>query len=414
MKLLHQIAAMIGNLLEHYDTALFALVSPFLASLFFPKQDPVTALILTYAILPLGLFVRPLGAIFFGWLTDLIGSRKSLFYSLFGTAIATVSIGLLPTYETAGIGAPILLAVVRSLQGFFAAGESIGGIVFVLEKTKPRNGTLVSSIYDVTSILGSVVASFFVMLLSKQATISSTWRILFLAGGATALIGLIVRFSTKEEINNSPKRVSYSIINLIKEHKKTIASIAIASGFSHITYSFAFTFMNGFIPLITPFSKEMMLEANTKLLIWDMCLLPIFGYIAYKIGKEKIMLLGALGSALFAFPLFSLLDKQTSLNTVFFIRAAIVFFGTAFAAPYYAWVMEIAPIKHRCLILALGANLGSQILAAPSQSACLWLYKNTLWVSAPSLYFIILGGLCSFLVTRYRHKSKEEISKSLV
>lgn len=410
MSILSRIAGMIGNLLEHYDTALFGLVSPFLAPLFFPEQEPLTALILTYAILPLGLFVRPLGAIFFGWLTDILGSRKALFYSLFGTAIATISIGLLPTYEKIGIGAPIFLALLRSLQGFFAAGESMGGIVFLLERTKTKNNTLLSSFYDVTSIGGGLIASFLVSFFCKEEGMSYAWRFLFLAGGSTALIGLIIRFANKEEVKEVSKPIYYPIWSLLKKHRRAIAYIAIASGFSHITYSFAFTFMNGFVPLITSFSKTQMLEANTKLLIWDICLLPTFGYISYKIGKEKVMLFGALGSAALAFPLFSLLEKDSSLDTLFFIRGTIVFLGTAFAAPYYAWAIQQVPSQHRCLILALGANIGSQLLAAPSQSLCLWLYKITNNTTAPSIYFILLGGLTSYVVIRSIYRSKTELA----
>jgi MFS family permease len=400
VKLSKQIAAFIGNLLEHYDTALFGLLSPFLAPLFFPNQEPITALIFTYSILPLGLFVRPLGSIIFGWIADHVGCSKALFYSLFGTAITTISIGLLPTYEKVGILAPIFLALGRALQGFFAAGESIGGAIFLLEKAKPSSKSLLSSFYDVTTIGGGLIASLAVSMLCQHSSINYTWRILFLLGGVTALIGLIIRYGQKPQ-NNLPIKVHTPLSwSFIKQHKKTLISIAIACGFSHITYTFAFSFMNGFIPLITHFSKTEMLQCNTKLLLCDMCLLPCFGYLAHKIGKEKVMLFGAISACIAAYPLFSFLGKDPSLHTLFFIRMTIVVLGTAFAAPYYAWAIELAPTKHRCLILALGANIGSQLLAAPSQSVCLWLYKATKWEAAPAVYFILLGALASFVVLR--------------
>ena len=412
MNLSSKFAAMVGNLLEHYDTALFGLLAPFLAPLFFPDQDPLTALILTYGILPLGLFVRPLGAIFFGWLTDALGCKKTLFYSLFGTAIITLCMGFLPTYEKIGILAPILLALARMLQGFFAAGESTGGILFLLERTSAKNKSLLSSFYDVTSMAGGMLASLAVALLSTKNSIHDAWRFLFFLGGATALFGLFIRYFTNDIKWISPKSSpsSFSFLCLLKEHKKAICKIALACGFSHITYSFAFTFMNGFIPLITHLSKEEMVYANTKLLIWDMCLLPCFGVLAHKIGKEKVMIFGALGSALFALPLFSLLKEDCSLQTIFLIRISIVILGTAFAAPYYAWAVEQVPLKNRCLILALGANIGSQLLAAPSQSICLWLFKITHWKATPSIYFILLGSLASYIVIRSSRRSSIALS----
>src|SRR5579862_8456534 len=101
----------IGNILEHYDNALFGLLAPFIASLFFEKSDPLTALILTYGMLPLGIVFRPLGSLFFGWLGDRYGRKQALSLSLVMMAAVTVSMGCLPTYATAGIAAPILLAI---------------------------------------------------------------------------------------------------------------------------------------------------------------------------------------------------------------------------------------------------------------------------------------------------------------
>src|SRR3990167_5670084 len=144
-----RIAGVIGNALDHYDQALFALLAPFIASLFFDKQDPVTALILTYGMLPLGLLSRPLGSLFFGWIGDRFGRRQALSYSLFGMALVTLSIGCLPTSSQIGIWAPILLGCGRLIQNFFTAGETIGGAIFVLEQTPESQRSLASSFYDV-------------------------------------------------------------------------------------------------------------------------------------------------------------------------------------------------------------------------------------------------------------------------
>src|SRR5580692_11516409 len=123
----------IGNIFEHYDNALFGLLAPFIASQFFETSDPITALILTYGILPLGIVFRPIGSLFFGWIGDRYGRRQALCLSLTGMAIATISMGCLPTYATAGIVAPCLLALCRILQNFFASGENVGGAIFLLE-----------------------------------------------------------------------------------------------------------------------------------------------------------------------------------------------------------------------------------------------------------------------------------------
>src|SRR5260221_48414 len=113
MILRYRIAGMMGHLLEHYDRALFGLLAPFIAPLFFEASDPITALILAYGMIPLGYLIRPLGAWFFGWIGDSIGRKEALFCSLLGMAIVTLAIGCLPAYKEVGGFSALLLAICR-------------------------------------------------------------------------------------------------------------------------------------------------------------------------------------------------------------------------------------------------------------------------------------------------------------
>ena len=122
-------SAVLGNLFEHYDTALFGLLTPFLAPLFFPDHDPVSALILTYGIIPLGMVARPFGSLIFSYIGNTYGRRNALFLSLFGMGLVSASIAFTPTYFQAGVFAPMLLFLGRLLQNLFASGEIIGGAV---------------------------------------------------------------------------------------------------------------------------------------------------------------------------------------------------------------------------------------------------------------------------------------------
>ena len=138
----NQISGIIGNLLEHYDTALFGLLAPFLAPIFFPNQNSLNGLILTHSILCSGILIRPFGALFFGWIGYIFGRRQALSLSLLGTAFVTIGIGFLPTYEKVGIYAPLFLTLGKMLQSFFAAAEFIGGAIFVLEHTPQEKQSL--------------------------------------------------------------------------------------------------------------------------------------------------------------------------------------------------------------------------------------------------------------------------------
>ncbi|MEI8300336.1 MAG: MFS transporter, partial [Chlamydiota bacterium] len=178
------IIGVIGNVLEHYDMALFALLAPFIAPLFFHTLDPLSALVMIYVMIPLGMITRPLGALFFGWVADQYGRRQALCASLVGMAIATVSIGCLPTSHKIGVLSPIFLAIIRLFQSFFAAGESAGGAIYVLEHTDVSKQSLMSSFFDASTIGGILIASGLVTFLSEKRWIEIGWRYLFWAGGA--------------------------------------------------------------------------------------------------------------------------------------------------------------------------------------------------------------------------------------
>ena len=122
--------ACLGNLFEHYDTALFGFLSPFLAPLMFPRHEPITALILTYAIIPLGMLARPLGSLVFGYIGDVYGRREALSLTLMGMAVISGAMALIPVSREPGMLAPLLFFLGRALQNFLSGGETMGGAIF--------------------------------------------------------------------------------------------------------------------------------------------------------------------------------------------------------------------------------------------------------------------------------------------
>ncbi len=395
----NRLAGVIGNFLEHYDNALFGLLAPFIAPLFFEEKDPITALILTYGMLPLGLITRPFGALFFGWIGDYFGRRQALVCSLLGMAAVTIGMGCLPLYKDIGIGAPLLLALGRMLQSFCASGELAGGAIFVLEHTPVAKRGFASSCYDASTVGGILFASALVTLLSTHGDMTQQWRYLFWAGGITALLGLFLRWKTiegKEFLHATDDRSSCGLRALMR-YKGALFSMIVVSGFGYTTYSLAFTLMNGYVPLITSLSKIEVMQVNTALLLVDLCLLPCFGYLSTKVGKERLMLMAAICSVLGAIPLFSLLEGAT-LGIVVGVRLGIIVLALPFAAPYYAWAIEQVPPRHRYLLLSFGGALGSQLIGMPTSAVCIWLYKTLGWSWVPGLYLMLVGTAAAVVV----------------
>lgn len=346
---------------------------------------------------------RPLGALFFGWLGDKVDRKVALGWSLMGVAASTALIGFLPTSESIGILAPFFLTLVRLAQSFFAAGEGPLGEIYVLEQTDKQKQNLTSGLYNTSTTTGTLVASFIVALFASYELTEAYWRALFWAGGLTGIVGIYFRFHTLNSVTFIPLLKS-SLWSNLKENKSAFFSIFLAAGFTYTTYSLPFVFMNGYVPLVTSISQTEIIKHNTLLLGLDILLLPLFGLVAQKYGKEKVMLFGIVGCLTTILPLFLYLNSGSTLAYVTLVRASLVVFGVAFSASYQVWALEQVPTHCRSTILSLAYGLGSQTLGAAAPFICLAIYQKTAWTGIPAVYLMVvsLGALMALKLSQRR------------
>ncbi len=401
---LQKVCAWGGNLLEHYDVALFGFLSPFLAPLIFPDKEPITALILTYAMIPLGKLARPLGALVFGVIGDRYGRAFALYLTLGGMGVVSLCIAASPTYAQVGVIAPMLFCVGRIFQNFLGAGTSTGNALLLLENSLEHRRDLVSSFYNCSTIAGIFFASLGVVTLCYFDICSWGWRLLYLVGALTALCGWMMR---KQEVVLLQKTSLRSLLHPCWVHRKALLLVMLGMGFSSANYMMSLVLMNGFVPLVTVFSKEKMMSLNTWLLILDCCAMPFFGYLASRIGRKQVMVGSALGVALLAIPLCVCLEGA-SLSVVIAVRSCFVLLGVAFAAPCHAWSYGLVPAQHRYTILSLGSALGSQLFGSPAAAFSLWCFKTTLEVPSIALYWLGLAAATSFALA-FSKVPKEEV-----
>jgi MFS family permease len=388
-------AAIVGNILEHYDQALYGFLIPFLAPIFFPHSDPIYSLLAGYALLPLGLISKPLGAYFFGRIGDRYGLRLSLSITLLGMAFATGAMGFLPTFEQVGWIAPALLSLGRLLQNFFAAGETTGGALFLLEKADKRKRGLMSSFFDASGIAGILLAAVAAMTMGE-----AQWRWLFWLGCLSGIAGLIVRRSIPEVSPGIKTNWRWRPADWVP-----IFGIATVSGFSYANYYLVSNFLNGFLPLVSSITIQEALALNTLLLIVDFLALPFFGWLSLYIEKEWLMMGALITGISLAIPLFLLLEGA-DLWVAGIVRITFTIIGVCLAAPYHAWAMELAP-KERCFsVCAVGSAIGSRLIGAPIPAISLWLYHKSGWVASPAIPLIgtafLAMGAMAYLSRRTR------------
>jgi MHS family proline/betaine transporter-like MFS transporter len=394
MSLLSLWSACLGNFFEHYDTALFGLLSVFLAPLIFPGEDPMTALILTYAVIPLSMLARPFGALFFGYVGDIYGRQYALFLTLSGMSIVSGCIAFSPTYAQIGIMAPVIFCIGRTLQNFFISGETVGGAIYLLENIPEKQHDIGSGFYNATTIGGILCASAAISILYYYDIMHWGWRFLYLIGCVTACFGIILRKNISSSSQKKTARAEKQIPHLFAifwRHRISFVLIAISAGFSSACYSISLLLMNAFIPLISiTVTHKQMIYLNTLLLVMDFFMLLFFGWVSSKISREKVMLGASLGVIVCGIP-FCMLLPHASLEGVIAIRTCLVLFGVAFSAPFNAWAQHLVPSAYRYSLISFAYAIGSQLLGGPTAVLSLWIFKKTGEPSSIAWYWVLLA-----------------------
>lgn len=395
-------ALYIGNLIDHYDGALFAFLSPLFAAQFFPETDYLTALILTYAMLPLSVISKVAGAFYYGSMGDKKGPINALCHTLFGISFLSICMAVLPTYQSIGPYAPLMLLCLRLSYNFFSAAESIGGAIsFINLSEKEEEKDMLSSLFNTSTIGGILAASFLISLFYYLNIIESTWRTLYLLGGAAGLVGYFLRKKKRVFPNclNSSISKKPFCAKEIWAYRGILTTMTLASAFSYACYAMAFILMNTIIPLVTPYTHSEAALTNTALLMLDFILLPLFGYLATKVGRTRVMM-GALAAAIFSglilFPLLS----QATLFFIITIRLIIVGIGVAFSSTYHSWALSISPAAYSYSAMATTYALGSRLLGSSTPALSLYLFKKTGSLLALSGYWLLLALATGFLMHR--------------
>lgn len=406
------VSILIGNTLDHFDTALYGFLAPLLANIFFSNHDKIVALILTYSVLATSLFTRPIGSYFFGVIAKRYGGIFALSHSLIGVALTTALIGLIPSYEKIGWLAPLLLVVIRTMQGIYSEGECAIAKLFILENKEERKAFKASYLYQVSTVVGIIFASFISAIVLK-ADCNDYWRLCFIFGGLTAFIGyflrkgkgvslrmssrtLLLSFPRRRESSNKltdticyfldpvegPRDDNVIKMTLIQDlatiwHNKTnILRISFVVGFSYMTYIVPFVFMNSFIPLITDISLETMMKFNTEFLVFDMIMIPVIGHLTKKLHYLKILSGTLMITIITVIPLWWFLDNS-SIWYVNFVRMWIIILGVSFLAPLNCWLNDLFKTADKYMLVGIGSSIGSSLIGRLAPSTCLMLWHIT-------------------------------------
>jgi MHS family dicarboxylic acid transporter PcaT-like MFS transporter len=311
------IGACSGNLVEWYDFFAYAYTAIYFASAFFPSGNQTSQLLATAGVFAVGFFMRPLGGWLFGWIADTRGRKISMIIAVFMMCTGSLVIALLPTYQTIGVAAPILLVVARLLQGLSVGAEYGTGATYISEVATAGRRGFYGSFQYFTIIAGQLLALLTVFTL--QHTLSPEdlknwgWRIPFLIGALSAVVVVYLRRSMTETASQKDmhRKEAGSISGLLAHKRAVLLVLAFTAGGSLYFYTFT-TYMQKFLVVSAGMSPETVSIIMTTALVCFMACQPVFGMLADRIGVKAHMLLFSGLAALLVVPILYALKSVTS------------------------------------------------------------------------------------------------------
>jgi len=412
------LTSLAGTSIEWYDFFLYGaaagLVFP---KLFFGDASPTTALILSFLTFAAGFIARPVGGIIFGHFGDLIGRKKTLVIALMLMGISSTLIGLLPTYATIGIAAPILLTLLRFAQGI-AIGGQWGGAMLLVTESAPKEkrgyyGAFAQAGAPVGVILANLAFITVGLFTNEESFLSWGWRIPFLASFVLILISLYIQLKLEDTkafqelesledktLQDSKVIKSSPILEAIKKYPKRISLAAGAFLSVQVTFYILIAFLLAYGVETTDMDRDDLLMA---VLIGCAIMVPtqfVFSSYSDRNGRKGIFMAGAALTALWAFAIFPLMASGSFLFAVIAITIGLTFLGMMYG-PQAAFFAELFSTEVRYSGASLGYQLGAIVGGsfAPIIATLLWKNYDIFWVSVYIAFASILSLISVYMLT---------------
>ena len=400
-------AAFVGTALEWYDYYLFGTAAALVFNrLIFTDLDPTAALLASFATFGVGFAARPIGAILFGYIGDRYGRRPALLTTIVMIGVATGLIGLMPDFGTIGLAAPVLLAVLRLVQGLAVGGEWGGAVTMAVEHAPAEKRGRFAAMVQIGSPVGTLLSSgaFTLVLLFPSETFDAWgWRIPFLLAFPLLLVALWIRMKVEEspifkDLLAHEETAKVPALDVLRHAggRLVIAVLAAMLGVGGFYMITTFTVSYGSNSLGVP--RSVMVNATLIAAVAQIVITVLMGRLAEKIGPGKVTMWGGLLTAVAAFPLFAMIDTKSPVLITLAITIGIVLVGVAYAVNG-ALLTELFPPKLRYSGVALGYNIAGATSGFMPMiaTAMLGVSGNQSWGAALILAIIALmtaaGGL---------------------
>jgi len=398
-------AGIAGNVLEWYDFIVYGYFASILAKLFFPLEDPTSSLLLSFSAFAVGFFARPLGALYIGYIGDKKGRKPALLLSIIFMAIPSSLLLFLPTYERIGVLAPLILSLIRILQGFSAGGEYTTAVSFLLEHSPKDKRAFYSSINLFGAILGillgSLVSTLLYHFLEREALTSYGWRLAYLPTLFFAVIGYLIRkhtYETPEFIREkfSPLK-GFPLFYALKHHPRAFFLTIILSMVQGVAFYLLYVYFATYFTRYFKVPQDLALLSNTLAMsLLTLLILPC-AILSDRLGRKPLFIFSLTLYTLFALPLNYFLFPQ-GFYYLLLSHLLLSFISGFFMSNLPVTLAEIFPVKIRTTSFSVLYNLSLAIFGGTAPLlATYFIEKKGIWFF-PGLYLSLVAFFALMMV----------------
>jgi metabolite-proton symporter len=396
----------VGTSLEWYDFFIYGTAAALVFNqLFFPSFDPLVGTLLAFTTYAVGFIARPLGGVVFGHYGDRVGRKNVLVVTLLLMGIATFVIGLLPTYATIGVWAPVLLVVLRFLQGLGLGGEWGGAVLMTLESGDPARRGLNASWPQVGVPVGLLLANGVLSLMGAVtgdgAFLAWGWRVPFLLSGLLVLVGLWIRLTVAEtpafrQVESKQVKARAPIVDVLRRYpRQVLLAVGARVGVDVAFYLFVL-FITTYVVTYLGLPQNYALNAVLIAAACQVLFIPFFGSLSDRVGRRPVYLAGTIGAAVWSFVFFALLDTG-SFGLIVLAAVVALVFHAAMYGPQASFIAEMFPTQVRYSGASMGYQLAGVIggaLAPIIATALLGGFDSSLVVSVYAVVMLAVTFVC--------------------
>ena len=395
-------AAVVGNVLEWYDFAVYSFVAGIIGRTFFPSGDATAELLASFAVFGVGFLARPLGGVVIGRLGDVRGRRTALLLTIFLMAGGTVLMGLAPSYASVGVAGPGVILLARLVQGFSAGGEWGGSTAFIVEWAPEGRRGLYGSFQQMSVgaglLLGSGTAALLSTALTPAAMEAWGWRVPFLLGGLLGPVGLWMRRSMEE----TPAWVKALGSDADREaaprgDARPVVLAARAFGFTvlwTVSYYIFLNYMPSFTERYASLSRTQALWSNTIGLTVLVLAIPVWGALSDRVGRRPLLLACCAAFLLLPWPVAAWLASGPPFGAIIPLQVFMAVIIALFSGTGPAAIAEIFPTRQRSTWMTIGYALAVAVFGGFAPYVATWLIRETgspvAWV-----YYVMAAAVVS-------------------